>query len=569
MATDERVSPTQISTDLDEHAFVGRFAQHPTIITLRRIWQQLTWVNALDPLRRLLNQGFATIVIVMIGFSTLLAVTLFLVNDPALPIFLFTTPIYIFVWWVNRRGKEYGILMVVGWSILAIVFGTIPSTYVGINTPIPLVFIFPMSVATLFLRPIAGLWTLLILMIAFAVRLATADVPADAALRFMLIGTENLAAFTAFLMLGTSILHRALRATFAANDALQQLVNATFEAIAIHDHGQIVDVNPAFCQMYGAQRSAIIGKSLVDFIAPEQREIVRRKIVEGDTEAYETLALRSNHTTFPIELVGKPINHQGRVVQITAIHNIAERKLAETQRLELALAKQKVDMLKEFLNTLSHDLKTPLSVINTSLYLLEKDTNAERRQPRLEQIKLQSAQLGKLIQDVLAANRIDSIPNLRFNRIDVNMMLTKIKTQFDLVAEKKQITIALNLDDNLPTLLANEEELERALINLVENALRYTLTGGTVTIHTFEQADSMVVEVQDTGIGIAAADLPHIFEHFYRANKAKATDVSGTGLGLAIVKKIVEMHHGSIEVESELEKGSAFRIRLPLVGNAE
>jgi PAS domain S-box-containing protein len=565
MATDEQITTSQFAIDFGREARRTSFDGHPLMASLRRLWDELIFVNAADPLRRLLNRGFATIVVVLVGFVVVLALTLFLVHDPALPVILLTSPVYFVAWWLNRRGTVYGIMLVVIWSTVAIVFGVEPTTYAGVNTPVPLIFIFPMVIATLFFRPQAGLWTLLILMTALGLRLAVSDVPSDAALRFMLIGTENLATFTAFLILGTSIFSRALRSAIAANEALQQLVTATFEAIVIHDNGSIVEVNPAFCRMAGFKRSEIVGKSILEFIGDDNREMVGQKLTAGHAEAYETSALRRDRTVFPIEMVGKPINYQGRAVQIIAMHNIAERKLAETQRLELALAKQKAELQTEFLNTISHDLKTPLAVIDTSLYLLEKDTNVENRQPRLQQIKRQSERLGKLIQDIMAVNRMETLPAANFQPIDVNALLTKIQKQFDFTIEKQHLTVELNLDDRLPALPASVEELERALTNLVENALRYTPMGGTITIRTLAQANQMVIEVQDTGIGISPADLPHIFEQFYRADKAKATDVSGNGLGLAIVKKIIEMHHGSIEVESQLEKGSTFRIRLPLL----
>lgn len=102
------------------------------------------------------------------------------------------------------------------------------------------------------------------------------------------------------------------------------------------------------------------------------------------------------------------------------------------------------------------------------------------------------------------------------------------------------------------------------MTNLVENALHYTPAQGTVTVRTFSNADSVVIEVRDTGIGIDETDLKHVFEHFYRADKARATDTGGTGLGLAIVKKIIDIHNGRIEIESKMGEGSVFRVRLPL-----
>src|SRR6185312_934092 len=99
-------------------------------------------------------------------------------------------------------------------------------------------------------------------------------------------------------------------------------------------------------------------------------------------------------------------------------------------------------------------------------------------------------------------------------------------------------------------------ELYRAMTNLIENALHYTHSQGRVTIRTFSEAGQVTIEVTDTGIGIDEADLAHVFEHFYRADKARATDTGGTGLGLAIVKKIVDLHDGTIEIESKLGQGS-------------
>jgi two-component system phosphate regulon sensor histidine kinase PhoR len=116
---------------------------------------------------------------------------------------------------------------------------------------------------------------------------------------------------------------------------------------------------------------------------------------------------------------------------------------------------------------------------------------------------------------------------------------------------------------------ADAEEFRRALVNLVENAVHYTLEGGAITVRTWANGSRIHIDIQDTGIGIGEADLPHIFESFYRADKARAMDTGGTGLGLAIVKRIIEMHNGTITVESAPGAGSTFHIELPAVQSSE
>ena len=349
-----------------------------------------------------------------------------------------------------------------------------------------------------------------------------------------------------------------------SEEGLRQLVNVAFEAIAIQGAGVILEVNPAFCRMFGYERDEAIGKTALDFAAPEYRDLVHQKITSGDSDPYEVMALRKDGTTFPVELVGKPISYMGHAARVTALYDLTARSLAETQRLDLALANQKISLLKEFLNTVSHDLKTPLSVIITSLYLIERKPSPKQQKQKLETIKDQAQRLEKLIEDILTVNRLEMLPELTFQPVNVKALLAGLRDEFVTLAEKQHLTIQLNLGQEPPLVDANETELRRALVNLIENALRYTPLGGVITIRTTLDRDRLVIAVQDTGIGIDETDIPHIFEHFYRTDKARATETGGSGLGLAIVKKIVETHGGTIAVESVPKQGSTFRIFLPI-----
>jgi signal transduction histidine kinase/CheY-like chemotaxis protein len=189
----------------------------------RRIWRWLTLVNAQDPVRLVLNRGFA-IIIVILALSASLLVPVFLISGElsVALVLLVTLPIDVFIWWLNRRGLIYGALLLVIWFALGNALGAPPASYAGSEIPIPLIFIFPMVIATLFVRPRAGLWALLLQMTALGVALFFSDLPQADIQHFMIVGSLNLGAVTAFLIVGAAIFSRALRASIAANDALQQ-----------------------------------------------------------------------------------------------------------------------------------------------------------------------------------------------------------------------------------------------------------------------------------------------------------------------------------------------------------
>lgn len=246
------------------------------------------------------------------------------------------------------------------------------------------------------------------------------------------------------------------------------------------------------------------------------------------------------------------------------VQDITERKLAEQQQMDLALERERVDLLKNILHTMSHDLKTPLTAINTSLYLLERATTDTQRQSRIDNIKEQVTHLDHLIQDILTLARLDHTPRMKVERVDINDACQFAAHQLRPASERKHIDVQLELDRALQPVAADRSEIQRVIVNLIENALNYTPENGSVCVRSYRTDDSAALEIEDTGIGISNDDLPHIFERFYRADEARATVEGGTGLGLAIVKQVIEMHAGSISVESERGRGTTFRITLPL-----
>jgi len=348
-----------------------------------------------------------------------------------------------------------------------------------------------------------------------------------------------------------------------SEERARQFADAALEAIVIHDKGIIVEVNRAFCSMYRFERSDVLGTSAIELTAPVSRELVREKIATGDIRPYEGLALRKDGTTFPAEVTGRPLTYHGRLMRSVVIRDLTLQKQAEAQRLELAVAQKRAEILQEFLNTVTHDFKTPLSIINAAIYLLDKSDDSETRAAKVQAIKVQTDLLGKYIEDMLTISRLEVLPELTMKRLDVNRLVSDVEVGFRALAESKKLTVRLDLANQPLLVFGDEQILNRALANLIENALTYTAQGGAITVDTTAQGDDVLIEISDTGIGISEADLPYIFERFYRADKARSAHTGGTGLGLAIVKKIVEIHNGSIEATSTLGIGSTFRIRLP------
>lgn len=244
--------------------------------------------------------------------------------------------------------------------------------------------------------------------------------------------------------------------------------------------------------------------------------------------------------------------------------DITERKAAEAQRLSLALAQQRADFLTEFLEKMSHDFKTPLSIINTNLALLQRLDSQQNRAERIQKIEAQTKRLNRYLEDILRVARLEYLPSLNLSSVNLNDLLDTLLSQFQSRADEKQIRLVAELSSGLPIIEADAEELAHALMNLIENAITYTPEGGSVVAQTMLIEGAIQLSIRDTGIGISAEDLPHIYERFYRSEQARRFNQAGTGLGLAIVKRIIDMHGYQLMITSTPGQGTAVQILLPL-----
>jgi PAS domain S-box-containing protein len=228
---------------------------------------------------------------------------------------------------------------------------------------------------------------------------------------------------------------------------------------------------------------------------------------------------------------------------------------------------KEIDTLKsDFVSTVSHDLRSPLTLMRGYATMLEMAGELNDQQKSYTRMIVQGVDnMAKLVNNLLDLGRIDFGVGLQLESITVLDILERVTSSLQMQAKEKQISLGVEIPRDLPHAIeADKALLQQALYNLVENALKYTSEGGEVILHLQTDPSALIFAVQDTGIGIPQSDLPRLFEKFYRGTNREALAQRGTGLGLAIVKSIAERHGGKVWVESELGKGSTFYLLVPL-----
>jgi len=365
----------------------------------------------------------------------------------------------------------------------------------------------------------------------------------------------------------------------ASREALRRLIEQLPIGIQVFDpDGTCIDANQTLLEIFGLQsvRQIVLAYNIFqDPLAVYQGTAdAARRALQGETVSLGDLTFEFdradprfartsgkriiNVTIFPV------FDPNDTVVSFVGLNDdVTEQREAEQRQMELAIQTERVNLLEELISDVSHDLKTPLSIIATSSYLLRKNLPDEQLDRYIERIDYQRERLEKLIDALLTMSRLNQVTDLDFAPTHIGTMLRDIHQQKQLRLSEKNLSLELTIQEGLPVIAASESELYRVFENLIENAIHYTPQGGSLVVVAQKQANGVAVSIRDTGIGIDEKDLPHIFDRFYRADKARSAETGGTGLGLAIVKKIVELHDGTVQVQSQPNAGSTFTIYLP------
>ncbi|MBK9124305.1 MAG: PAS domain S-box protein [Chloroflexi bacterium] len=338
-------------------------------------------------------------------------------------------------------------------------------------------------------------------------------------------------------------------------------------------HADFVYVNRSFAQMLGYSPEEMIDRmSPVDVLTTDDTDDAFGRIqrrFEGrppvGTAPYR--AIRKDGSRVDVVVSGMVIDYDGQPALLGTMIDVTAERLAEGSRIELEVERKRVEFLRGFVDTMTHDLKTPLSVIGSSLYLIEKSADPADHQRHLTKIGDQVGRMSRMIEDMLTVARLDTVPDLSFENVDVNSLIAGVCDQLEVQSQHKKLTLVYVSSPEVTAVRADGDLLNHAVINLIENAINYTPAGGTVTVRTVASDEYVTIEVKDSGIGISETELPRVFDRFFRARNA-ATQSPGTGLGLAITKRIVDLHAGDISVTSQVGAGSLFKVRLPAARGA-
>jgi two-component system phosphate regulon sensor histidine kinase PhoR len=327
--------------------------------------------------------------------------------------------------------------------------------------------------------------------------------------------------------------------------------------IAVDDHERIVLMNERVRAIFGLGAVRTERKPFLEVIRnAELHEVFRA----SRAAAAGALVRREVSLTAPagrvLQVHGVPLLLAGGGTGVVIVlHDITELRRLEQVR-------------TEFVANVSHELRTPLTAIHGYVETLlggalEEPENARKF---LEIVHRQTERLGRLIND------LTDLSNIELGKVSLRLVPTTLEEVVDSVlavieprARRGAITLHVKMPPGLPRVTADHDRLAQILINLVDNAVKYTPGGGTVTVRALETARGTVeVSVEDTGVGIPSSDLPRITERFYRVDKARSRELGGTGLGLAIVKHLVVAHGGELHIESELGRGTTIRFTLPV-----
>ena len=373
-----------------------------------------------------------------------------------------------------------------------------------------------------------------------------------------------------------------------SEERFRRLSDATFEGIVINDKGKILDVNQTFATMFGYDMSELIGMSVLKLMTPEFRDVTLRNILSGFEQPYESVGLRKDGTTFPIEIRAKATQYHGRMVRIGAIRDVTARKQAEealqkahdelelrvqerTRELEVTSERlRKANRAKsEFLANMSHELRTPLNAIIGFSEVLRDGLCGELNQEQLESvldIHASGEDLLQMINDILDLSKIEA-GKMEF-QLDIfpfDDILQSIQSVLGNMIEKKGQYLTASVPDDLPHIYADKTRFKQILYNLLSNAVKFTTEGGSIAVTASYDDNQFLFEVEDTGVGIRKEDMENLFKEFVQIDSSYSRQHEGTGLGLALTKKLVQMHRGRIWAESEYGKGSKFSFALPRI----
>jgi len=319
--------------------------------------------------------------------------------------------------------------------------------------------------------------------------------------------------------------------------------------IAVDGEAEVVFANTAARLAFGTTGTPIVGNPIVWILPDEQ--ILEALRASRDEQARGKYVLERPGKQY-YQVTTAPIVEGGTWRALAVLHDITDIRRIETVR-------------RDFVANVSHELRTPLAAIKSVIETLDAGALDEPDVARdfLERADSEVDRLVRMVEELLELSRIESgEAPMEEAPVDMGEVVRDAVMRFQPRASRQGLDLTVTVDDDLPTVLGDADHLERVVVNLVQNAIKFTPPGGRVDVAATTSGGRLLVQVTDTGEGIFAEDLGRIFERFYKADRSRVS--GGTGLGLAVAKHAVEAHGGSIQAESEPGKGATFTFTLPV-----
>ncbi|MGD1991811.1 MAG: ATP-binding protein [Anaerolineae bacterium] len=333
---------------------------------------------------------------------------------------------------------------------------------------------------------------------------------------------------------------------------LAAILASTRDAILVTDRdNRLLLINPAAEQALGLKAEEVLGERIEDVPTEEVLIEILTEPMSRTGSLVEEVPLPSGHTFYASAstILSADGENMGRVVSMR----------------DITYFKELDEMKSEFVATVSHDLRAPLTFMRGYATMLPMVGGlTEKQELYLDKILTGIEQTAGLVEDLLNLGRIEAGVGLEEEPCHVGVIVLEAVDNMRTRAAAKGLTLKLEPSDPAPVIQGDPTLLRQAIANLVDNAIKYTPTGGLVTVGLESTETELLVNIRDTGIGIAPEDQVRLFEKFFRIRRRETENVSGTGLGLALVKSIVERHGGRVSVESTVNEGSTFTIALPI-----
>ncbi len=331
---------------------------------------------------------------------------------------------------------------------------------------------------------------------------------------------------------------------------LRAALNSSMDGlVAVDASARVVFANAAVQRLFNRSEQELSGNPFV-WLLPD-RQIIEA-LRSGNEEARRAVWVIERPNQQHLQVAVTPIIGGGDWKTLVVFHDVTEVRLVEQVR-------------RDFVANVSHELRTPLASIKSVIETLQGGAvrDEEVAEDFLSRADTEVDRLAQIVEELLELSRIESgqIPLAR-EQVDIRAVLDRAVERLRSQAEKQQLALAFDEKNELPAVLGDPERLERAVMNLIHNAIKFTPAGGSIRVAARHANGSVFIQISDTGVGIPADDLPRIFERFYKGDRARGG--GGTGLGLAVVKHTAQAHGGSVSVNSRQGEGSTFTLSLPL-----